>query len=329
MTGKVGATMRRHVLAGMTGIIVAFTASLPASAATYPEKAIRIIVPVAAGGSTDLVARIFQMTIERLKLLPQPLVIVNNAAAGGTVGTRMIKDAEPDGYTLGIWHMGLLTAAAMGVTDYDHTAFDLVAQVGAIEVGLAVKSDSKIASLKELVAEAKARPGQVSAAMNIGLLPHFVPLMFASEAGIDFRWVQAGGGSVRLRSVLGNHTEFSLFSVPEFVTFGPQGIRPLVVFSSARHPRVANVPTAAELGYNFTFSEAILWLAPRGTPKDRVDVVAKAIEASMRDDDFKKRYDEQGIDPAYIPGDKLKAVLDQRMTGIKAVAAQVKAAKTN
>ena len=319
--------MRRSLIGSALGFAIAALAATPVLA--YPEKPIRIIVPVVAGGSTDLVARLFQMTIDQKKLLPQPLVIVNNGAAGGTVGTRMIKEAEPDGYTLGIWHMGLLTAAAMGVTDYDHTAYDLVGQVGAIEVGLAVKSDSKIQSLKDLVAEAKARKGEVSAATNIGLLPHFVPLMFGREAGVEFRGVQAGGGAVRLRSVLGNHTEFSLFSVPEFVTYGPQGIRPLTVFSDSRHPRIANVPTAKEAGYNFTFSEAILWLAPKGTPQARLDVMAKAIEAAMQDADFKKRYDEQGIDPAYIPGSPLKAVLDQRMAGIKAVAAQVKPATPN
>lgn len=321
--------MRRLFIRGILGLAAATLLLAPQPAAAYPEKPIRIIVPVVAGGSTDLVARLFQMTIDQKKLLPQPLVIVNNGAAGGTVGTRMIKEAEPDGHTLGIWHMGLLTAAAMGVTDYDHTAFDLVAQVGAIEIGLAVKSNSKIMSLKDLVAEAKARPGQVSAATNIGLLPHFVPLMFGREAGVEFRWVQAGGGAVRLRSVLGSHTEFSLFSVPEFVNYEPQGIRPITVFADARHPVVPNVPTAKEAGYNFTFSEAILWLAPKGTPPARLDVMAKAIEAAMRDGDFKKRYDEQGIDPAYIPGGRLKAVLDQRMVGIKAVAAQVKPAQSN
>ncbi len=315
--------MRRSFIGAVASLAIAILL-VPAPAAAYPEKPIRIVVPVVAGGSTDLVARIFQMTIDQKKLLPQPLVIVNNGAAGGTVGTRMIKEAEPDGYTLGIWHMGLLTAAAMGVTDYDHTAYDLVGQVGAIEVGLGVKSDSKVQSLKDLVAEAKARKGEVSAATNIGLLPHFVPLMFGREAGVEFRWVQAGGGAVRLRSVLGNHTEFSLFSVPEFVTYGPQGIRPLTVFADARHPRIPDVPTAKEAGYNFTFSEAILWLAPKGTPRARLDVMAKAIEAAMQDPEFKKRYEEQGIDPEYIPGPRLKAVLDQRMAGIKAVAAQVK-----
>ena len=321
--------MRRSFIGGVLGFAVATVALAASPALAYPEKPIRIIVPVAAGGSTDLVARIFQMTIDQRKLLPQPMVIVNNGAAGGTVGTRMIKEAEPDGYTLGIWHMGLLTAAAMGVTDYDHTAFDLVGQVGSIEIGLGVKSDSKIMSLKDLVAEAKARPGQVSAATNIGLLPHFVPLMFGREAGVEFRWVQAGGGAVRLRSLLGNHTEFTLFSTPEFVTFGPQGVRPLTLFAEARHPRIPDVPTAKEAGYNFTFSEAILWLAPKGTPQNRIGVMAKAIEAAMRDEEFKKRYDEQGIDPDYIPGPQLKAVLDRRMAGIKAVAAEVKPPQPN
>ena len=321
--------MRRSFIGGVLGFAVATVALAASPALAYPEKPIRIIVPVAAGGSTDLVARIFQMIIDQRKLLPQPMVIVNNGAAGGTVGTRMIKEAEPDGYTLGIWHMGLLTAAAMGVTDYDHTAFDLVGQVGSIDIGLGVKSDSKIMSLKDLVAEAKARPGQVSAATNIGLLPHFVPLMFGREAGVEFRWVQAGGGAVRLRSLLGNHTEFTLFSTPEFVTFGPQGVRPLTLFAEARHPRIPDVPTAKEAGYNFTFSEAILWLAPKGTPRDRIGVMAKAIEAAMRDEEFKKRYDEQGIDPDYIPGPQLKAVLDRRMAGIKAVAAEVKPPQPN
>lgn len=321
--------MRRFSIGGVLGVAVTAITLAVSPAFAYPEKPIRIIVPVAAGGSTDLVARIFQMTIDQKKLLPQPMVIVNNGAAGGTVGTRMIKEAEPDGYTLGIWHMGLLTAAAMGVTDYDHTAFDLVGQVGAIEIGLGVKSDSKIMSLKDLVAEAKSRPGQVSAATNIGLLPHFVPLMFGREAGVEFRWVQAGGGAVRLRSVLGNHTEFSLFSTPEFVTFGPQGIRPLTVFADTRHPRIPSVPTAKEAGYNFTFSEAILWLAPKGTPPDRIGVMAKAIEAAMRDEEFRKRYEEQGIDANYIPGPQLRAVLDRRMAGIKAVAAEVKPQQSN
>ncbi len=89
-----------------------------------------MIIPIAAGGQTDVVARLLQLTIDKKKLLPQPIVVVNNAAAGGTTGTRQVKDSEADGYTVGMFHMGLLTAPAMGVVDYDHSAFELIGQIG-------------------------------------------------------------------------------------------------------------------------------------------------------------------------------------------------------
>lgn len=318
--------IRRHILTLLGVAAVAAMAAAPPALA-YPDKPLRVIVPTAAGGSTDLVARVLQQAIDKNKLLPQPISIINNGAAGGTVGTRMIKDAQPDGYTLGVWHMGLLTAAAMGVTDYDHNDFELVAQVGTIPIGLAVRSDSKITDLKSLIEAAKQRPGEITAAMNIGLLPHFVPLMLAHEAGVQFRWVQAGGGSVRLQSVLGGHTEFSLFSVPELLTFSTQGIRPIGLFSDRRDLRLPNVGTTKDLGYKTTFTEVIMWLAPKGTPQANMDVIAKALEAAMNEPEIKERYEKQGIDREFLTGAQLRPVLDEKMVGIKAVAAQVKAEK--
>jgi len=91
-----------------------------ATSAAYPEKAVRMIIPIAPGGQTDVVARLLQLTIDKRKLLPQPIVAINNAAAGGTTGTRQVRDAEADGYTIGIFHMGLLTAPAMGVVPATH-----------------------------------------------------------------------------------------------------------------------------------------------------------------------------------------------------------------
>ncbi len=304
---------------------LAWALAVPSHA--YPDRPIRVIVPVVAGGSTDLVARTLQGAIDRQKLLPQPLAIVNNGAAGGTVGTRMIKDAAPDGYTLGVWHMGLLTAAAMGVTEYDHTAYDLVAQIGTIPIGLAVRSDSKIRNVQDLVAAAKARPGQVTAAMNIGLLPHFVPLMLAHETGVQFRWVQAGGGAVRLQSVLGGHTEFSLFSVPELLNFGPQGVRPIVLFSTARDPRLPDLGTTREAGYKTTFTEVIMWLAPKGTPPERLEVIRRALSGAMGDADVVDRFDKQGIDRGFLTGAELRRILDEKLVGIRAVAAEIKPEK--
>ena len=173
-----------------------------------------MIIPIAPGGQTDIVARLLQQTIDKKKLLPQPIVVVNNAAAGGTTGTRQVKDSEADGYTIGMFHMGLLTAPAMGVVDYDHSAFEMIGQVGRTPVGMGALADSRFKSIQDVLADAKAKPETVTVAMNIGLLPHFVPLMFEQDAGVKFRYVQAGGGAVRLKSLLGKHTELSLFAGP-------------------------------------------------------------------------------------------------------------------
>jgi tripartite-type tricarboxylate transporter receptor subunit TctC len=146
--------------------------------------------------------------------------------------------------------------------------------------------------------------------MNIGLLPHFVPLMFQQDAGIRFRYVQSGGGAVRLKSVLGKHTELSLFSGPEFLLFQAQGIKPLVMFSEARTPELPDVPTAREIGIGTVFEERVIAFAPKGTPRDRLDVVAAALRGAMDDPEVAERYKGLGIDRVFIDGTKLRGLLD-------------------
>ena len=282
-----------------------------AFAADYPEKPVRMIVPIAPGGQTDVVARLLQITIDKRKLLPQPIVVVNNAAAGGTTGTRQVKESEADGYTIGVFHMGLLTAPAMGVVDYDHSSFEMIGQVGRTQVGMGTLADGRFKSIQDVLAEAKTKPETITVAMNIGLLPHFVPLMFEQSAEVEFRYVQAGGGAVRLKSLLGRHTELSLFSGPEFLLFQSQGIRPLVMFSDTRSPELPDVPTAKEVGANTVFEERVIAFAPKGTPKNRIDVVAAALRQVMDDPEIIERYKGLGIDRVFIDGTTLKKLLDE------------------
>ena len=296
-------------------------------AAGYPEKPIRAIVPIAPGGQTDVLTRLLQSTIDKQKLLPQPLVVINNAAAGGSAGTRLIRDSDPDGYTIGFFHMGLLTAPAMGVVDYDHGAFELIGQVGRTAVGMGCLESSRFKSIRDVLAEAKAKPDTITVAMNIGLLPHFVPLMFQQGAGVSFRYVQSGGGAVRLKSLLGGHTELSLFSGPEFVLYKSQGIRPLVMFSDARARELPDVPTAKEIGAGTVFEERVIAFAPKGTPRDRLDVVAVALQKAMDDPEIAARYDGLGIDRVFIAGPQLRGILDELRVPINKVGEAVRNAK--
>lgn len=301
--------------------------AVPAWSTTYPEKPVRMIIPIAPGGQTDVVARLLQLTIDKQKLMPQPIVVINNAAAGGTVGTRQVKESEPDGYTVGVFHMGLLTAPAMGVVDYDHGAFELIGQIGRTQIGMGGLADGRFKTIQDVVTEARAKPDTITVAMNIGLLPHFVPLMFQQDAGITFRYVQAGGGAVRLKSVLGKHTELSLFSGPEFLLFQAQGIKPLVMFSDVRAPELPDVPTAKEIGVGTVFEERIIAFAPKGTPKDRLDVVATALRAAMEDAEVAERYRGLGIDRVFIDGTKLNGHLDGLKGPISKVGEAVRKAR--
>jgi tripartite-type tricarboxylate transporter receptor subunit TctC len=152
-------------------------------------------------------------------------------------------------------------------------------------------------------------------------------LMFEQDAGIKFRYVQSGGGALRLRSLLGKHTELSLFAGPEFLLFQSQGIKPLVMFSDTRTPELPDVPTAKEAGIGTVFEERVIAFAPKGTPKDRIDVIAAALRAALNDPELVERYKGLGIDRVFIEGPTLRRLLDDLKGPIAKVGDVVRKAK--
>lgn len=265
--------------------------------AAFPEKAIRVIVPTATGGSIDMNARLFERTFETSGLLPQPLTIINVTGAAGSVGLRQIKDSAPDGYTVGIWHNGLVLASIMGVIDFDHTAFDLICQTGSSALGIGARADGPFADAKALVEAAKASPDTVKAAVNIGLPVHVVALMFARAAGARFRYVQTGGGSQRLASILGGHTDFSAFSPQELMQYRASGLKPLLVFAPERVPQLPDVPTFAETLPGFDAPTWVGYIAPARTPEPILDRLAQILADAAREPDIASRVIEGGAVP--------------------------------
>jgi tripartite-type tricarboxylate transporter receptor subunit TctC len=127
--------------------------------------------------------------------------------------------------------------------------------------------------------------------------------------------------------VLGKHTELSLFAGPEFLLFQAQGIKPLVMFSEARLPELPDVPTAKEIGVGTVFEERVIAFAPKGTPKDRLDIIAGALRAALDDPELVERYKGLGIDRVFIEGDKLRKLLDGLKGPITKVGDLVRKAK--
>lgn len=293
----------------MAAVAATFSLSLGNPAVAFPDKPIRIIIPTNAGGSMDSVGRIFQRTFEEKKIIPQKTVIVNLAGAGGTLGTRKIKDSAPDGYTIGFWHDGIITSKAMGVVDYDHTAFEIIGISGYSELGLGIRKDSPYTSLDKAIAKLKAEPKSIKVATNIGLPVHFNPLIVFDEAGVDALMVQAGGGAKRLASILGGHTDTAVFSVPEFIKFKKAGLEPMVVFSDKRNALLPDTATAKESGINFSTQSNRIWIAPKGTPKDVIAYLSNAIKTAMEDPGVKAEFASLGVNPHFKGPEETKKSL--------------------
>lgn len=310
------------VAAGLASGLLAGVGAGPALAA-FPERPVKVIVPVQAGGATDILARTFQKAVDEQKLLPQPLTVVNVTGAAGAVGLRQILDSPADGYTVGIWHTGLLPAAAMGVVDFDHRAFTMIARLASTELGFAVAGGSPVPDLASLVAAARARPEEVKNATNIGLSVHFVPLMFERVAGARFRYVQTGGGSARLASLLGGHTDFSVFSIAEFIAYGSQ-LKPLVLFSEQRNAALPDLPTARELGFDLVYLEDQYLIGPEGLPGEVVATLFAAFQKALDAPDVVKRYQENQYLRTFTPGDAVAAEYDRRLAALRPIAASLK-----
>lgn len=295
-----------------TMLAAATLVALPAlaQAEDYPNKPVRAIVPTNAGGSVDSVARIIQRYADTDADFGQKIAVVNMDGAGGTIGTRAVHDAEPDGYTIGLWHEGLITSAVMGVTDFDHANFTILGITGYSEIGLGTAADGPISDFTDLLAKAKASPDSVSVATNVGLAVHFVPLMMQEKAGIKLHYVQVGGGAKRFPSVAGKHTDVAIFAVSEFIQWKDAGLKPLVIFSDERMPELPDVPTAKEMGIDLVANGMRIWIAPKGIPDDAKTKLTALLKTAVESPEGKQAFIDAGFRPVFIGPQETVAILD-------------------
>lgn len=286
--------------------------------AEFPEEPIQVIVPFGAGGLSDTFARIIQKGLDRE--LDQPVVIVNVPGAGGTIGSRQAKDADADGYTILNLHDGLLTASALGVTDYANDAFVPIAQTGSTSAMVVVGKDSPYQTLNELMDAACAAPNTIKDATNIGAIVHFTTLFLSDLSGCaEFRFVQAGGGSKRMASILGGHADVAVFATTEYADFD-DSVRALAILSAERNDRFPDVPTAKEQGYDAEFGVDVWWFAPAGTPQERVDYLADKFEAVMNSEDVLAEYEARTMKPVFMRGEALANDIEAQRVSLTALA---------
>lgn len=296
-----------------TLIAVCFVAAECASEAesdtdsVYPQKPIQLVVPFGAGGGTDTFARIVKKAIDDHHLLPQPVVIINRGGAGATIGSRSVKNAKPDGYTVLVLHEAILTAKYSGTVDYGPEVFEPVAGTGEVGMVIAVPEESPYTTLTELLGAAKANPDTIIFGANLGAMTHFAGLALEREVpGASFRFVQCGGGATRFAELKGGHIEVTGFSIEEFLRYRSAGLRGLAVLGERPHPAVPDVPTARSQGIDLVTSTMFYWWVPKGTPQRRSDELAQVLKRAMQTDDVRSKMAEIHCEPIFLEGQALR-----------------------
>jgi tripartite-type tricarboxylate transporter receptor subunit TctC len=271
----------------------------------YPNRPVRIVVPFAAGGSTDVVARILA---DKLALeFKQPFVVENRAGAGGNIGADAVAKAPGDGYTL---LMGTTGVLSINTYLYKNMSYDAakdlvpVSYTSLITNILVVPTDVPAKSVAELVALAKAKPGTLSfASSGAGSSTHLSGELFKAMAGIDIMHIPYRGSSQALTDVVSGQVTMLFDNAPSSIGFVQQGkLRALAVTSSKRMPNLPDVPTVDEAGVKGY--ESLSWsgiVAPAATPRPVIDKLNRAIDRILKTEEVKQKLAGLGVDPVGGP----------------------------
>ncbi len=269
----------------------------PASAQSYPSKPVTIVVPFAAGGPADTLARLLG---ERMKTaLGQPVVVENVAGAAGSIGVGRVARAAPDGHTIGIGHLGThVFNGALYSLPYDLVKdLEPIALLPSNYSVIVTKKDVPAKNLKELVAWLKANPKAASAATaGIGSIAHVASVYFGNRTGVALQIVPYRSGSAAFGDVLAGHVTmiFDQFTGSSVEMYRSGKVRPFAVTAKSRLASVPDLPTVDEAGLPGLYVSTWygLW-APKGTPTGIVAKLNAAAVAALAEPDMRKRLDAQ------------------------------------
>jgi len=275
-------------------------AAMPASAADYPNHTIKIIVPFAAGGGTDVLARIIAQHLNGK--WGQPVVVENQPGASGAIGTRAVIKAPPDGYTL----LMASTGALMAVSSGGDGLFDVNKLLAPIALGaappylLVVNPTLPVNSTADLIRLARERPeGLMFGSSGVGAASHLSAVLFGSDAGIKLLHIPYKGTGPAVTDLLGARIDLMFAPGPVVQQFVQSGqLKALGVTDTRRSKFYPDVPTVAESGV--PGYESVGWfglLAPAGTPREIVSEINHAIVAAMETQEFRDHLATLGAEP--------------------------------
>lgn len=271
-----------------------------AHAQTYPTKTITMIVPFAAGGPTDTVARLVAQSMGNK--LKQQIIIENVGGAGGTIGAARVAKAAPDGYTLFMHHIGHATAPSLyRKLPYNaQTDFEPIGLVTDVPMTIVARKDFPARDFKEFLAYVKANKDKVTYAnAGVGSASHLCGMLFMTAIGTDLTTVPYKGTGPAMNDLLGGQVDFMCDQTTNTTSQIKSGkIKAYGVTTKTRLPNMPDLPTLNEAG--LPGFDVAVWhglYAPKGTPKAVVDTLAGALQTALKDPNVKQRFADLGTEP--------------------------------
>ena len=290
--------LRKISLITATLMTAAVAFSLGSAHAEYPDRPVTIVACFPAGGGTDLAVRM--MHVELGKALGQPVIIENRGGAGGSVGTGAVARATPDGYTL----LSCSSAFVVNPSLYANASYDPIKDfipimvIGASPNVFVVPAQSKIQTMRELIAEAKANPGKMNwTSPGVGTTPQLAGELLKLKLGLEMTHIPYAGAGPANNAVLAGLVDFYVANYGSLTGLLNSGkVRPVAVTSKKRWPDLPDVPTLDELGVKDAESDTFQGvLAPAGTPQPVIDRLAKEMSTILADPEMQAKYVKLGL----------------------------------
>ena len=294
-------SMTRRKLTALALVACAPLAVLAQGA--YPTKPITLVVPTAAGGTTDLSARMLAQGLT--PVIGQSVVVDNKGGGNGNIAASIVKRAEADGYTLFLQYSGyhVISPHLTKVAQWSQSDFQPVANVISAPQIIVVRDGLPVKTLPELIAYAKANPGKLNyASSGNGSLQHVTGAMLEQQGGVKMVHVPYKGTGPALQDLLGGQVDLTFGTAPPFMPHIQSGkLRVLAVTGKERLPSLPDVPTTAEAGYPGVNATSWFGLfAPAATPKAVIDKLAADTRSVVQSAAFKQKAQEQGATADYL-----------------------------
>jgi len=290
--------LRKISLITATLMTAAVAFSLGSAHAEYPDRPVTIVACFPAGGGTDLAVRMIH--VELGKALGQPVIIENRGGAGGSVGTGAVARATPDGYTL----LSCSSAFVVNPSLYANVSYDPIKDfipimvIGASPNVFVVPAQSKIQTMRELIAEAKANPGKMNwTSPGVGTTPQLAGELLKLKLGLEMTHIPYAGAGPANNAVLAGLVDFYVANYGSLTGLLSSGkVRPVAVTSKKRWPDLPDVPTLDELGVKDAESDTFQGVfAPARTPQPVIDRLAKEMSTILADPEMQAKYVKLGL----------------------------------